>query len=57
MLQIRDYPGNLTDYSETDISGREFRINVFGKHAIKYWIDDADRHVKIMQIRLADQTR
>jgi hypothetical protein len=57
MLQIRDYPGNSADYYETDISGREYHINVFGKHAIKYWIDDADRQVKIMQIRPADRTR
>jgi len=55
MLRIRDFPGNLTDYFEIDSSNRQYCVHIFGQHAIKYWIDDADRVVKIMEIRQTDQ--
>ncbi len=55
MLRIRDFPGNLTDYFEADSSNRQYCVHIFGRHAIKYWIDDADRVVKIMEIRRSDQ--
>jgi len=55
MLRIREFPGNYSDYLEIDSVGRPFYISVKGKHAIKYWIDDADRQIKIMEIRSSDR--
>jgi hypothetical protein len=55
MLKIREYPGNYSDYIEVDSVGRSFHISVKGKHAIKYWIDDADRQIKILEIRSSDR--
>jgi hypothetical protein len=55
MLRIRELPGNYSDYLEIDSAGRPFHISVKGKHAIKYWIDEADRQIKIMEIRSSDR--
>ena len=54
-IQIRDFPGNYSDYNEVDESGVTLEVHVLGKLAIKYWIDDADRHVKVLDIHPADR--
>jgi len=51
MLQIRDSPGNFADEMEADESGRLYHVHFFSGHAIQYWIDDADRQIKIMRLR------
>jgi hypothetical protein len=56
-LQIRDFPGSHSDYSEPDDQGRRIEINIYGKFAIKYWIDDADKQVKILEIHPADRRK
>ena len=56
-LQIRDFPHNNSDYSEPDNSGRQLEINIFGKFAIKYWIDHSDQQVKILDIHPADRRK
>ncbi len=50
MLRIR-----ASDYLEIDSVRRPFHISVKGKHAIKYWIDDTDQQIKIMEIRSSDR--
>ena len=54
-LQIHDFPGNFSDYKESDATGRTVHINICGRYAIKYWADFADRHIKILDLRLADR--
>jgi hypothetical protein len=39
------------------LSRRELGVHVFGKFAIKFWDDFADRHVKILDLHLADRSR
>ena len=56
-LQIRDFPGNHSDYSELDDSGRQIESNIYGKFAIKYWIDDPDKQVKILDLHPADRKK
>ena len=55
MLLIRDFPHNHSDFLEPDSSGRAFNVHLFGRYAIKYWIDHADQQVKIMEISLSDR--
>jgi mRNA-degrading endonuclease RelE of RelBE toxin-antitoxin system len=43
---------HATDY---DVSGRLLHVTVIGDFALMYWIDDADRHVKILDIHAADR--
>ena len=52
--QIRDFPANYSEFSELDNNGRRIETSILGKYAIQYWIDDADQHVKIINIQLAD---
>jgi hypothetical protein len=51
MMFIRDYPENSTDVKEFDLSGRLIRTSARGAYAISYWIDDADREVKIVKVQ------
>lgn len=52
-LEIAAFPGNYAEYEERDASGRRLDVNVFGNHAIAYWDDFADRHLKILDVRPA----
>ena len=52
--EIAAFPSNFSDFVEYDASGRRVDVHIFGKFAIKYWDDFADRHVKILELRLAD---
>jgi hypothetical protein len=56
-LQIRDFPHNHSDYSEPDDSGRLLEINIYGRFAIKNWIDHSDQQVKILDIHQADRRK
>lgn len=53
--KIRSFPGNYSDYHETDDVGRRIEISVYAGWAIHYWVDSADRHVKVLALRPADQ--
>lgn len=44
---IGNSPNEQSDAADFDNTGRRLEI--------AYWIDDADRHVKILDIHLADQ--
>lgn len=55
MLRMQDFPYNHADYQEKDEFGRQYHVHLFGKYALKYWIDEADKHLKIMEIRPSDR--
>ncbi len=54
MREIQAYPSKYSDYIESDDRGRRLDVNVCGRYAITFWEDFADRHVKVLEIKLAD---
>jgi mRNA-degrading endonuclease RelE of RelBE toxin-antitoxin system len=57
LVLLREYPHNQSDFVERDANGRDYHINLRGKYAIKYWIDEAGREVKVLRIQLGDRAR
>ena len=57
LIEIRDQPAHRTDYTEPDAAGREVAINICGAFAIKFWVDHADRQIKILDLHPADRRR
>ena len=57
LAEIRDSPANRTDYTEHDSAGRRVAINICGQYAIKFWVDHADRQIKVLDIHPADRRR
>lgn len=55
--EIRRSPMTFSDYTERDEVGRDLDINLFGKHAIIFWCDAADKHVKILDLVPSDRPR
>jgi hypothetical protein len=51
---IAAFPSNFCDYFEQDSAGRRLGVHIIGRFAIKFWDDSADRHVKILDVHLAD---
>jgi hypothetical protein len=52
--EIAASPSEFSDFVERDSAGRRVDVHVAGKFAIKFWHDFADRHVKILDVHLAD---
>lgn len=52
--KIRAAAGDFSDYHERDNTGRRVEISVYSGHAIHYWIDHADQHIKILALKPAD---
>lgn len=52
--EIAGRPAQFSDFSEHDSTGRRVDVHIRGKFAIKFWNDFADRHVKILDVHLAD---
>ena len=52
--KLRSSPNDFSDYHERDNTGRRAEISVFSGHAIHYWIDHADQHIKILALKPAD---
>ncbi|MFZ9936405.1 MAG: type II toxin-antitoxin system RelE family toxin [Luteolibacter sp.] len=48
-------PIAMSDASDFDDIGRQLQIAIIGDFALTYWIDDADRHVKILDVHAADR--
>lgn len=48
-------PLAMADAADFDDTGRELQIAIIGDFALTYWIDDADRHVKILDVHAADR--
>lgn len=55
IVDIGEDPIGVSDATDYDSTGRLVQILVVGEYALIYWIDDADRHVKILDIHSADQ--
>jgi len=53
--KIRSFPSDSSDYYERDTVGRRVEICVFSGWAIHYWIDSADRHVKVLLLTRAER--
>ena len=53
---IAAFPSHYSDFAERDATGRRVEVHVFGKFAIKFWDDFADRHVKILDGHFADRS-
>jgi hypothetical protein len=52
--EIQKYPGNTSDFTSQDEEGRRLDVSSFAGFRIYYWTDAADRHVKILEIRVTD---
>ncbi len=52
---IGEDPLGCSDATDYDDSGRFLHVAIVGDFAVMYWIDDADRHVKILDIHSADR--
>ncbi len=50
LRRIQEYPGHYSDFIENDAEGRRIDISFFENLLIGYWIDTADRHVKILRM-------
>ena len=48
-------PLGRSDAVDSDEIGRQIQIAVVGNYALMYWIDDADRHEKILDIHATDR--
>ena len=55
--EIAAFPSNYSDFVEHDSVGRRVEVHIFGRFAVKYWDDHADRHVKVLDVHLADRMR
>jgi hypothetical protein len=53
--KLRSTPDRYSDYHEHDRTGRRIEISVSAGYSIHYWIDFADRHVKVLAIKPADR--
>jgi hypothetical protein len=54
-VRIIDSPSGFSDFKESDSTGRSLDVHLCGKFAIRYWDDFADRHLKILDVTLADR--
>ena len=54
LSKLRQFPEGHSDYQERDGIGRRVEISVFAGYAIQYWIDSADRHIKVLALNPAD---
>ena len=52
--EIAAFPSSYCDYLEQDAVGRRLGVHVVGRFGIKFWDDSADRHLKILDVHLAD---
>ena len=52
--RIEQFPLSCSDYSDEDAQGRRVEVAILDGLAIYHWIDEADRHVKILQLIVAD---
>ena len=52
---IAHAPDRWEDYHQRGVGGRDLSAHIFLGHAILFWDDLADRHVKIPEIVPADE--
>jgi hypothetical protein len=53
-LRIAATPDHFSDYREPNPRGISLDVHLCAGFAVKYWIDFADRHVKILSVEPAD---
>ena len=54
--RLEETPDFLSEFNVTDEKGRLLDVFIFEDLAFYYWIDFADRHVKVMAFEPADQS-
>lgn len=54
-IKMADFPSHYSDFQEYDSVGRALDVHLFGRFAITYWADFADRDLKILRVELADR--
>jgi hypothetical protein len=54
--QSAEAPDRNDDFPERDARGRDLSVHVFGDYAILFWDDFADRHLKVLEITIADES-
>ncbi len=54
--QLRLSPELLSEGIRHDISGRQTEMSVCAGLTVHYWIDHADRHIKILELQAAGGT-
>ena len=52
--EILNDPSRHCEYIEIDRDGRQCGGYIWDKYAFTYWVDHADRHIKVLKVRLAD---
>ena len=55
LARIAATPDLLSDYREPNPRGIPLDVHLCAGFAIKYWIDFADRHVKVLDLEPADR--
>ena len=55
--RLEETPDAMSEFHATDESGRLLDGFILGQLAFYYWIDFADRHVKVVAIGPADRAR
>jgi hypothetical protein len=55
LSRIAGSPDLVSDYREANPRGIPLDVHLCGGFAIKYWIDFADRHVKVLELESADR--
>jgi hypothetical protein len=54
IVAIVNDPLSQSDAEEYDDCGRLLHLVIVGEYALSYWVDDADMHIKILEINPAD---
>ena len=54
LREIALQPDRFLDYRERDECGRDLPVHFSHRHAILFWDDFADRHIKVLEISNAD---
>ncbi|MEO8353289.1 MAG: hypothetical protein ABI680_16295 [Chthoniobacteraceae bacterium] len=52
--QLEESPDAISEFQSLDDTGRTLDCFIAGQLAVFYWVDFADRHVKVLDIRPAD---
>ena len=55
LAKIAEFPDAASDFRETGPHGIPIDVYLTAGFAIKYWIDFADRHVKVLDLEPADR--
>lgn len=55
LVEIAAAPDRFSDFAEDDASGRPHQVHLFGRYAIRYWDDFADRDLKVVDIIPSDR--